>query len=521
MRSRSIGAPARRGAGSRSEATAPGAAAPTTSARWPARTFRRFLVTSIWAAAGAAADMESAPAMSAAREQRSRSQGPPSGLGKTRQATDGRRAVVVSAITRGALTGGSSSHEPATIRRRVQPRPAHRPRRLLPRAREGRRPHARGLGARVRRRPARLRGAARADRAAPAPGPPLPPEARVPAARAGAAGVGRRPALQHRLPRAPHGAARSPPASTSCGGWRAASSPSSSTARSRCGRSGSSTASATTASRWCARRTTRWSTASRASTSWPCCSTSTPTRRSATPARPGTRAPSPAARRCSPTPSTDSPARRCRRPRPPRALLAAPREAAGQAARTLAGLASMAAAGLGGAPESPLNTRIGPHRRFAWVESDLDRFKAVKNALGGTDQRRRARRRSRGALRAHLERRGRDPAGLELKAMVPVSVRAEDQRGALGNQVAAMYAPLPVGLADPLERFRAVQRGARRPQVVGPGDRRRAAHPARRLRGADHPQPGGPAAGAPALLQPHRDQRARAAVPALSSSGAG
>ena len=44
----------------------------------------------------------------------------------------------------------------------------------------------------------------------------------------------------------------------------------------------------------------------------------------------------------------------------------------------------MAAAGLSGAPESPLNTRIGPHRRFAWVESDLDRFKAVKDALGGT-----------------------------------------------------------------------------------------------------------------------------------------
>ena len=40
--------------------------------------------------------------------------------------------------------------------------------------------------------------------------------------------------------------------------------------------------------------------------------------------------------------------------------------------------------------------------------------------------------------------------------MVPVSVRAEDERGALGNQVAAIYAPLPVGVADPLERFRVV-----------------------------------------------------------------
>jgi diacylglycerol O-acyltransferase / wax synthase len=132
-----------------------------------------------------------------------------------------------------------------------------------------------------------------------------------------------------------------------------------------------------------------------------------------------------------------------------------PRETADAAARTLAGLASMAAAGLGGAPPSPLNTRIGTHRRFAWVEADLARFKAVKGALGGTvnDVVLAV---VTGALRAHLVRRGRDPEGLELKAMVPVSVRAENQRGALGNQVAAMYAPLPVGLADPLERFRTV-----------------------------------------------------------------
>jgi diacylglycerol O-acyltransferase / wax synthase len=61
-----------------------------------------------------------------------------------------------------------------------------------------------------------------------------------------------------------------------------------------------------------------------------------------------------------------------------------------------------------------------------------------------------------GALREHLLRRGRDPEGLELKAMVPVSIRAETERGALGNRVAAIYAPLPVGLADPLERFRTV-----------------------------------------------------------------
>jgi diacylglycerol O-acyltransferase / wax synthase len=132
-----------------------------------------------------------------------------------------------------------------------------------------------------------------------------------------------------------------------------------------------------------------------------------------------------------------------------------PREAATSAGATLAGLASMAVAGVGGAPPSPLNTHIGPHRRFDWVESDLATFKAIKGALGGTvnDVVLAV---VTGALREHLLRRGRDPEGLELKAMVPVSIRAETERGALGNRVAAMYAPLPVGLEDPIERFRTV-----------------------------------------------------------------
>ena len=122
------------------------------------------------------------------------------------------------------------------------------------------------------------------------------------------------------------------------------------------------------------------------------------------------------------------------------------------AGRSVAGLAAMAAAAIQGAPPSPLNVRIGPHRRFAWAEAELATFKAIKDALGGTinDVVLTV---VAGALRALLFRRGRDPDGIELKAMVPISVRADSQRGALGNRVSAMYAPLPVGLADPVERF--------------------------------------------------------------------
>jgi WS/DGAT/MGAT family acyltransferase len=45
--------------------------------------------------------------------------------------------------------------------------------------------------------------------------------------------------------------------------------------------------------------------------------------------------------------------------------------------------------------------------------------------------------------------------------MVPVSVRAEAERGALGNRVSTMYAPLPIGVEDPIARFRAVHEAMR------------------------------------------------------------
>jgi WS/DGAT/MGAT family acyltransferase len=131
-----------------------------------------------------------------------------------------------------------------------------------------------------------------------------------------------------------------------------------------------------------------------------------------------------------------------------------PQDALAAGATALGGLASLTQAGLGGAPRSPLNVRIGPHRRFAWVDGDLATFKAVKDALGGTvnDVVLTV---VTGALRSHFLAHGYD-TDVELKAMVPVSVRADSERGALGNKVAAMYAPLPIGLADPIARFRAV-----------------------------------------------------------------
>jgi diacylglycerol O-acyltransferase / wax synthase len=135
-----------------------------------------------------------------------------------------------------------------------------------------------------------------------------------------------------------------------------------------------------------------------------------------------------------------------------RALFRAPRRVVSGARDAAVGVGAMAWAGLNPAPSSPYNRAIGPHRRFTWVRADLADMKAIKDELGGTvnDV---VLSTVAGALGRHLRRRGRQTDGLELKAMVPVSVRTEVEQGALGNRVAAMMAPLPVWCQEPVARL--------------------------------------------------------------------
>ncbi|MGI8427917.1 MAG: WS/DGAT/MGAT family O-acyltransferase, partial [Solirubrobacteraceae bacterium] len=123
----------------------------------------------------------------------------------------------------------------------------------------------------------------------------------------------------------------------------------------------------------------------------------------------------------------------------------------------LAGLGAMAWLGLDAAPESPFNVKIGPHRRFTWVRADLAEFKAVKNSLGGTvnDVVLSV---VAGGLGRYMRRHGEETEDVELRAMVPVSVRTNTQATELGNRVSAMWAPLPVGVSDPVARLREIRR---------------------------------------------------------------
>ncbi|HEY6731347.1 MAG TPA: wax ester/triacylglycerol synthase family O-acyltransferase [Solirubrobacterales bacterium] len=130
-----------------------------------------------------------------------------------------------------------------------------------------------------------------------------------------------------------------------------------------------------------------------------------------------------------------------------RAALRGPR----QVLKGVGATSKMVSAGMA-APHSVFNVEIGPHRRFQMVQTDLTDLKRVKDAHGGTVN-------DvilsivAGGLGNYLRARGHDTDDLELVAMVPVSIRADEEHGALGNRISAMMAPLPVWCEDPIERL--------------------------------------------------------------------
>ena len=132
-----------------------------------------------------------------------------------------------------------------------------------------------------------------------------------------------------------------------------------------------------------------------------------------------------------------------------------PRETASEVREAAEGLGTIAWSFANPPPQTPLNVAIGPHRRVLWIRFPLADLKKIKNRLGGTVNDVFLATVS-GALARWLRRRGIRTEGLELRGIVPVSIRADEQRGALGNRIAAMLGPLPVYATDPRDRLRIV-----------------------------------------------------------------
>ncbi len=106
------------------------------------------------------------------------------------------------------------------------------------------------------------------------------------------------------------------------------------------------------------------------------------------------------------------------------------------------------------APRTPFNQSIGPKRTVAFARVPLDETKAIKEALGVkvNDV---VLELCSATLRRYLELHDALPDE-PLLAVCPVSVRIEEESGAGGNKVSAMFASLATDLDDPALRLSAI-----------------------------------------------------------------
>ena len=123
-----------------------------------------------------------------------------------------------------------------------------------------------------------------------------------------------------------------------------------------------------------------------------------------------------------------------------------------QVARDLAALALMS-------DDSPTRLKGKPagRKRVAWNEPlPLDQVKTIGKALNCSinDVLLAC---AAGAIGDYLRDRGDDPAGKEIRAMVPVNLRPLDQAWKLGNRFGLAPLTLPIGIDNPIERVYAVR----------------------------------------------------------------
>jgi WS/DGAT/MGAT family acyltransferase len=108
------------------------------------------------------------------------------------------------------------------------------------------------------------------------------------------------------------------------------------------------------------------------------------------------------------------------------------------------------------APDSPLNVPIGEQRRFGMADTALEDYRRVRRTHGGTVNDVVLATVS-GALRTWLLTRGEKVTSTTVvRAMVPVSVRNDAEKGELGNRVSAFFVDLPVGEGSAVMRLHQV-----------------------------------------------------------------
>ncbi|MGI8609903.1 MAG: WS/DGAT/MGAT family O-acyltransferase [Candidatus Dormibacteria bacterium] len=122
------------------------------------------------------------------------------------------------------------------------------------------------------------------------------------------------------------------------------------------------------------------------------------------------------------------------------------------------------------APEGPLNGPTGPTRTYWYSRFKLEEFKEIKRAFGGTINDVVVGVVS-GGLRKYLEMHDEDVDNLSIQALMPVSLRDDKEKTALGNVLSMMIVRLPVDEPFPAARMRkskaAIDRLKKSKQALG------------------------------------------------------
>ncbi|MEW6131142.1 MAG: wax ester/triacylglycerol synthase family O-acyltransferase [Acidobacteriota bacterium] len=101
----------------------------------------------------------------------------------------------------------------------------------------------------------------------------------------------------------------------------------------------------------------------------------------------------------------------------------------------------------------PFNKATTGDRRLVWQEFSFAEARAIRGACSGTVNDVVLTVLS-GAVARYLALHKQPVEGRMLRVMVPVSLRQDDQRGALGNLVSMLPVEIPLDMRNPLERFR-------------------------------------------------------------------
>lgn len=122
-------------------------------------------------------------------------------------------------------------------------------------------------------------------------------------------------------------------------------------------------------------------------------------------------------------------------------------------------------AGVKIAPKTRFNGKVGPHRVFDAVPMALADVTAIRKAVPGATVNDVILSIVGGGLRHYLKAHGELPPD-SLTAMAPISVRAEGEKGALGNLVSAMVVGLGTHIADPVDRLNFVHAEAQNSKAI-------------------------------------------------------